>query len=257
MRVAIISPWYITDGGAEKVDGILGEMYPEADIFTLFFKERGVPAKLRGRVIQCSYLHRIPGISRLYRPLLSLVPYAIESFDLRGYDLVITSDWACAKGVLTDAQTQHICYCHSPMRLIWDLYRTYLQDLPGWQKPLYALTARQLRQYDFEASQRVDSFIANSSYIAQRIRHYYRRESTVIYPPVETNRGYIASDIGDYYLAVGRLNRTKRLDLLVLACNSLKRRLLISGWGPAENYLKSIAGPTIEFLGRVPDAELD
>jgi glycosyltransferase involved in cell wall biosynthesis len=181
----------------------------------------------------------------------------MESFDLRGYDLVITSDWACAKGVLTDTHTQHVCYCHSPMRLIWDLYQTYLQDLPAWQRPLYALTARQLRQYDFEASQRVDSFIANSNYIAQRIRHYYKRDSTVIYPPVETSRGYIASDIGDYYLAVGRLNRTKRLDLLVLACNSLKRRLLISGWGPAEKYLKSIAGPTIEFLGRVPDGELD
>jgi glycosyltransferase involved in cell wall biosynthesis len=232
-------------------------MYPDADVFTLFAKDHGIPEKLRSRALNYSFLHRLPGIHRLYRPLLSLVPYAMESFDLRGYDLVITSDWACAKGVLTDSHTQHICYCHSPMRFIWDLYQTYLRDLPRWQRPFYAVTARQLRHYDFEASQRVDSFIANSNYIAQRIRHYYKRESTVIYPPVETSRGYISNDIGDYYLAVGRLNRTKRLDLLVLACNSLKRKLLISGWGPEEKCLKSIAGPTIEFLGRVPDGELD
>jgi glycosyltransferase involved in cell wall biosynthesis len=256
MRVAVVVPWYFANGGAEKVDGVLGEMFPQADFYALFFKDQGIPAKLVGRKIHGSYLQRIPMIEKIYRPLLFTYPYAVESLDLRGYDLVITSDWACVKGVITDPATRHICYCHSPMRHVWDLYRTYLEDLSAWQRPFYAMTARRLRQYDFEASQRVESYIANSKYIADRIRHYYRRDSTVIYPPVETRDGYISETVGDYYLSVGRLNRTKRIDLLIEACNRLQRRLVVSGWGPEEQSLKALAGPTIEFVGRVPDLQL-
>jgi glycosyltransferase involved in cell wall biosynthesis len=256
MRVAIITPWYVANGGAEKVDGILGEMFPQADIFSIFYKKCGIPAKLRGREIAGSFLNKIPFIDRVYRPLLSIFPYAIESFDLRAYDLVISSDWAVVKGVLTGTNTRHICYCHSPMQHIWDRYREYMEELPTWKRPLYASVAKQLRQFDFQGAQRVDSFIANSRYIARRIQHHYRRDATVIYPPVETSHGYIAERVDDYYLSVGRLNRTKRLDLLVQACNRLQRRLVISGWGPEEKKLKALAGPTIEFIGRAPDSQL-
>ena len=256
MRVAIVIPWYVANGGAEKVDGVLGTMFPDADLYALFYKEGGIPAKLIGRPIRGSALNSIPGIGKLYRPLLSLFPYCIEAIDLRSYDLVITSDWACMKGVLTQPGTVHICYCHTPMRHIWDLYQTYINDAAVWERPVYAWTAKRLRQWDFQAAQRVDHFIANSRYIANRIHKYYRRDSTVIYPSVDTSKGYIADRRDDYYLSVGRLNRTKRLDLLIKACNQLGRRLVISGWGPEEHRLKSLAGPTIEFVGRVPDTQL-
>jgi glycosyltransferase involved in cell wall biosynthesis len=256
VRVAIVAPWYVANGGAEKVDGVLGEMFPDADIFTLFYKDSGIPARLQGRNVNASFLQRIPLIDKIYRPLLPLFPYAVESFDLRPYDLVITSDWALVKGVVTGMHTRHICYCHSPMQHIWDRYREYLGELPGWQRPFYAMSAHQLRRFDSQGAQRVDAYVANSNYIARRIRHYYRRESEVIYPPVNTSNGFVSHSVNDYYLSVGRLNRTKRLDLLVHACNKLKRRLVLSGWGPEEKTLKAIAGPTIEFVGRLPDEEL-
>jgi glycosyltransferase involved in cell wall biosynthesis len=256
MRIAIVVPWYTANGGAEKVDGVLGEMYPDADFFALFHREGGIPPKLKGRAIQGSFLHRIPAIDRVYRPLLSLFPYAVESFDLTGYDLVITSDWACIKGVVTDPNTVNVCYCHTPMRHIWDLYRTYLSDAAAWQRPIYAWCTKGLREWDYQAAQRVTHFVANSIYIQHRIEKYYGRSSAVIYPPVDTGKGYISSSTGDYYLSLSRLNRTKRIDLLVHACNRLGRRLIVSGWGPEEKSLKKIAGNTIEFVGRVPDSEV-
>jgi glycosyltransferase involved in cell wall biosynthesis len=256
MRVAIVAPWYTANGGAEKVDGVLGEIYPDADFFALFYRETGIPAKLKGRAIQGSFLQRIPGIDRVYRPLLSLFPYAVESFDMSGYDLVITSDWACIKGVVTDPNTVNVCYCHTPMRHIWDLYRTYLTGAAAWQRPAYAWSAKGLREWDYQAAQRVTHFAANSIYIQHRIERYYGRSSAVIYPPVDTSKGYISSSTGNYYLSLSRLNRTKRIDLLIHACNRLGRKLIVSGWGPEEKELKKIAGSTIEFVGRVPDSEV-
>jgi glycosyltransferase involved in cell wall biosynthesis len=256
MRVAIVAPWYTDNGGAEKVDGVLGELYPDADIFTLFFYERGIPTRLKGRPIQASFLQRIPAIDRVYQPLLRLLPYAVESLDLSGYDLVITSDWACIKGVVTDPKTVNVCYCHTPMRHIWDLYRTYLAEAAPWQRPGYAWSTKALREWDFQAAQRVTHFAANSRYIQNRIEKYYRRSSEVIYPPVETSKGFISPSVEDYYLSVSRLNRTKRVDLLIHACNRLRRKLIISGAGHEEKALKRIAGDTIEFAGRVPDSEL-
>jgi glycosyltransferase involved in cell wall biosynthesis len=256
MRIAIVVPWYTANGGAEKVDGVIGEIYPNADFFALFYREEGIPPKLKGRPIQGSFLQQIPSIHRVYRPLLALFPYAVESFDLRGYDLVITSDWACVKGVRTDKTAINVCYCHTPMRHIWDLYRTYLGDAAPWKRPIYQWSTMILREWDYQAAQRVSHFAANSVYIQRRIEKYYGRNSSVIYPPVDTSKGYISSSIGDYYLSVGRLNRTKRTDLLIRACNSLGRRLIVSGWGPEEKELKKIAGNTIEFVGRVPDQEL-
>jgi glycosyltransferase involved in cell wall biosynthesis len=256
MRVAIVVPWYTANGGAEKVDGVLGEMYPEADFYALFYRQGGIPSKLKGRAIVGSFLHRIPAIDRVYRPLLSLFPYAVESFDLTGYDLVITSDWACIKGVVTDQNTVNVCYCHTPMRHIWDLYRTYLSDAAAWQRPVYAWCTKGLREWDYQAAQRVTHFVANSIYIQHRIEKYYGRSSAVIYPPVDTGKGYISSSTGNYYLSLSRLNRTKRIDLLIHACNRLGRKLIVSGWGPEEKALKKIAGKTIEFVGRVPDHEV-
>ncbi len=175
---------------------------------------------------------------------------------MRGFDLVISCDASVMKGVIVDQDALHICYCHTPTRYAWDLFRTFAEQAPRLFRPAFYLTAHRLRQWDFSAAQRVDHFIANSEYIARRIRTYYRRESTVIYPPVDTASGFLAETTSDYYLSVGRLTHTKRLDLLILACNQLGRPLVIAGTGREEKRLKAIAGPTVKFLGRVADKDL-
>lgn len=256
MRVAIVNSSYIGVGGSEKVDNVLGRIFPDADVFALFVKEEFIPPSLRGRRIFCSPLQHIPMIDKVYRLFFPCYPYAVESLDFRGYDLVISSDHGAMKGVLCGQESIHICYCHTPWRQIWDLYRTSLQIVPAPLRPAYALTAQYLRQWDFLAAQRVDSFVANSRNIARRINKVYRRDSTVIYPPVETSRGYLSGKTGDYYLSVGRLSHTKRLDIVIEACKRMGRRLLIVGDGREENRLKALASPTVEFLGRVSDAEL-
>jgi glycosyltransferase involved in cell wall biosynthesis len=254
LKTAIVHYWMLSSGGAERVVEVLASAYPEADIYGLF-KCRGACVDVTERM-KCSFVNRIPLINRIYKSLLPLYPLAAESLDLRGYDLVISSDTNVMKGVLVDQDAVHICYCHTPMRYVWDLYRDFLMRTPMLFRPIFAITSHYLRLWDYSAAQRVDYFVANSRYIQDRIRKVYRRESTVIYPPVEIARGYISDQHEDFYLSVGRLSATKKLDLLIHACNRLGRRLVIAGTGVEEKRLKSIAGPTIEFRGRVPEAEL-
>ena len=256
MRIALVSAWYLSSGGAEWVDHVLGEIFPHADLFTLFSAEDKIPGSLRNRAVQRSFLHRIPTMNRSYRLFMPLCPYAIESFDLRGYDVVISSDHGAAKGVLCDQDTVHICYCHTPWRQLYDLYWQSVSLVPAPLRPAYRWSSHYLRQWDYLAAQRPDRLIANSKHIQRRIRKYYHRDSDVIYPPVNTGQGYLSGNYDDYYLAVGRLVHAKRLDLLIEACNLLKRRLVIAGEGREEKRLKSIAGPTVEFLGRVSDDRL-
>ena len=256
MRIALVSAWYLSAGGAEWVDHVLGEIFPQADVFTLFSTDDKIPESLRGRSIQRSFLHRIPTMSKSYRLFMPLVPYAIESFDLRGYDLIISSDHGAAKGVLCDQDTVHICYCHTPWRQLYDLYWKSVSLVPAALRPAYRWSAHYLRQWDYLAAQRPDKLIASSHYIQHRIQKYYQRNSDVIYPPVDTYKGYLADRQDDYYLSVGRLVHAKRTEVLIEACSRLKKRLLIAGEGREEQRLKSIAGPTVEFLGRVSDARL-
>lgn len=256
MKIAIITQWFTTLGGGEQVVAVLAEMYPEADIFALFEVSTELPEALAGKRLQTSFLNGIPGIRKLYRPLVGLHPTAVESLDLRGYDLILSCDAGLMKGVLVDQKAIHICYCHTPIRYIWDLYWTFRQQAPAFARPLYSLIAQYIRSWDFNAAQRVDHFIANSRYIQNRIWKYYRRTSTVIYPPVETRSAYVGDGTGGYYLSVGRLTHTKRLDLVISACNQLQRPLRIAGKGREEAALRKLAGPTIEFLGRVEDKDL-
>jgi glycosyltransferase involved in cell wall biosynthesis len=256
MKVAILAPWLLTFGGAEKVVAVLADMYPQADIFAMFGGGEKIAGTIGAREVKTSFLNQIPAIPSLYRPLIALHPLAVESLDLRGYDLVLSCDAGLMKGVLVDQDAMHICYCHTPVRYIWDLYRMFQQQIPSPVRPFYALIAQWLRVWDFNAAQRVDLFVANSRHIQQRIQKCYRRESTVIYPPVETARGYTKPSHDDYYLSVGRLSHTKRLDLLIEACNHLGRRLVIVGQGREEKRLQKMAGPTIDFRGRVSEEEL-
>jgi glycosyltransferase involved in cell wall biosynthesis len=256
MRIAIVHPWFLANGGAEQTVNVLASMYRGADFFTLFYRDQDLPSNLFGRSITASSWNWLPAKYWLFRYLLPLYPLAFESLDLRGYDLVLSSDSCVTKCILIDQGAVHVCYCHSPMRCLWDLRREFRESLPGIARPVFTLGSHYVRQCDFAAAQRVDAFVANSKNVAERIQSFYRRESRLLYPPVNTRKGYIAEKTEDYYLTVGRLVQTKRIDLLIAACNALRRKLVIVGEGREEKRLKAIAGPTIEFTGRVSDEQL-
>lgn len=256
MRVAITYQHSLQMGGSERVLEVLAEMYLNADFFCMVVDPSAIPPALRGRSITASFLDRIPLAKKFYPFFQVLAPIAAEAMDLSAYDLVISSDGSHSMGVITRQDALHICYCHSPHRSLWDQYHFYCQSLRGPVRWAFTLSSNYLRMCNYLAAQRVTCFIANSHFVAQRIAKYYGRQSTVIYPPVRTADGFISDQVSDYYLSVGRLIPAKRVDLLIEVCNRLKRRLLICGTGSEETRLKAIAGPTTEFLGRVPDAQL-
>jgi glycosyltransferase involved in cell wall biosynthesis len=255
-RIAITYHYSLSFGGSERVLEVLARLYPKADFFALAVDPAFLPESLLGRKITTSFLDRIPGGKRMYRQLLPLYPLAVECLDLSGYDLVISADGAATKGVLTDQHAVHLCYCHSPPRSYWDQYSANRRTMPWFARAVFAPVSQYLRQWDFAAAQRIDGFIANSEYVAERVRKYYRRESTVIYPPVDVGGAWLAEAHEDFYLSVGRLVGSKRIDVIVDACNRLGRTLQIAGTGPEEIALRGLAGPTIEFLGRIGETEL-
>lgn len=256
LRVAIIHYWFVSEGGGEKVVEALAEIFPDADIFALVVNPDKLPLSLRARRIHTSFLQKVPGATKFHRHFLLLHPVALEQFDLSAYDLVISSESGPAKGVLTSAGTFHVCYCHSPMRYLWDMhaeYRSAMKPLTRWS---YTFASTWLRMWDLATASRVDSFIANSHFVAARIRKLYRRESEVIYPPVEVGTGRAQHEPGQYYLCVGRLVDYKKIDLAVRVCSALGRRLKVVGSGPQLSRLKRLAGPTVEFAGSQPASEL-
>jgi glycosyltransferase involved in cell wall biosynthesis len=256
LRVAIVHYWFIARSGGERVVEALAELFPQADLFSLVADHSTLAPILQNRKLQTSFLQRVPGATKSHRHFLFLHPLALEQFDLSDYDLVISSESGPAKGVITSPKTCHICYCHSPMRYIWDMYPEYRRGMKFPVGPIFSLTAHYLRMWDHASASRVDYFVANSRFIASRIRKYYGRESTVIHPPVNVSAGKISGEKGKYYIAIGRLVEYKRFDLAIAACTQLGRRLKIIGAGPQEGVLRRMAGPTVEFLGPVNDAEL-
>jgi glycosyltransferase involved in cell wall biosynthesis len=254
MRAAIVHYWLMNRRGGEKVLEALCGLLPDADIFTLFCDPATLGPVLRGRRIVTSYLNPL---RRHYRSLLPLMPMALESFDLREYDLVVSSESGPAKGILTPSQTRHICYCHTPMRYLWDLYPAYRNEWTRsrWKRAAMAPLAHYLRLWDYASAARVDRFVANSRNVQDRIRKTYRREADVIHPPVEVDSFYWKPP-EDYYLAVSELVPYKRIDLAVRHFSRTGQRLCIAGDGPELPRLKQAAARNIEFLGRVPDEAL-
>src|SRR5450755_2606538 len=253
MRAAIVHYWLLNWRGGEKVLESLCKLLPDADIFTLFYDPRAVTPEIRRHKITTSFLNPL---RRQYRHLLPLMPLALEQFDLRGYDLVISSESGPAKGVLTSSSTRHICYCHTPMRYLWDLYPAYAKEwIPAWKRLLLAPVSNYLRLWDFASAARVDEFIANSENVRRRMQRAWRRDSRVIYPPVAVENFYWREP-EDYYLVVSELVPYKRVDMAVRAFGRLGRRLRIVGDGPEFKHLKRIATGDIEFCGRVSDEEL-
>jgi len=266
MKVALIHDHLAQDGGAEKVLKVLAEMFKEAPIYTLLYEPDNVAKNFSGRQIETSIIQKLPGGVRHYKWYLYFMPLAVEFFDLRPYDLVISDSSAFSKGVITSPETTHICYCHTPTRYLWSDAHEYLNELPynKWLKKIISLILGRLRLWDFLAAQRVDYFIANSQTVAARIKKYYRRDSTVIYPPVETER-FTITDLNQqktadrYFLAGCRLAPYKRIDLVIEAFKGLgpDYKLKIFGDGIDLPRLKKIAAasPQIEFLGRVSEEE--
>ncbi len=240
--------------GGEKVVEALCRVLPDADVFTLFYDPEKVSQAIRSHRVTASFLNPL---RRYYRSLLPAFPMALESLDLRGYDLVISSESGPAKGVLASADTRHICYCHSPMRYLWDLYPTYLHEWtrPLWKKAAIAAFGYPLRVWDYSTAARVDEFAANSRNVQKRIWRAYRRESQVIYPPVAVE-SFRWKPAGESYLMVTELVAYKRAADAVRCFTRTGRRLQIVGDGPEYAALKKVAGPTVEFCGRVAADEL-
>jgi glycosyltransferase involved in cell wall biosynthesis len=256
LRVAIVHYWFVGRAGGERVVEALAELFPQADLFSLVANRATLAPVLQNRKLHLSFLQNIPGATRFHRQFLLLQPIALEQFDLSEYDLVISSESGPAKGIITSPKTCHICYCHSPMRYIWDMYPHYKRTMPPLMGTIFSLVAHYMRLWDFASAGRVDYFVANSRFVASRIHKCYRRKSMVIYPPVETSAGSVQHPVGDYYLAVGRLVDYKRFDLAVSVCTKLGRRLRVIGGGPEYKALRKMAGPTVQFLGITSDDEL-
>lgn len=246
--MALVHDWLNGMRGGEKVLEEISAIYPQADIFTLFLEREKLSPSLQNRRIISSGLNRNPLVRRNYRWFLSSFPRLIEEFDLQGYDLVISSSHCVAKGVIPRPGALHVSYLHSPMRYAWDQYFSYFGKLGGWRRRHISAAVSRLRIWDISSSSRVDHFLANSSFVRQRIWSYYRREAQVIHPPVDTDffqPGAEGKD--DYYLAVSALVPYKRVDILIEACNRSRRRLVVVGRGPEKKRLQRLAGPSICF----------
>jgi glycosyltransferase involved in cell wall biosynthesis len=254
MKAAIVHYWLLGRRGGEKVVDALCRLLPDADVFTLFCDPESLGPELQRRKITTSFLNPL---RRGYRSLLPLMPMALESFDLRGYDLVVSSESGPAKGVITSSAARHVCYCHTPMRYLWDLYPAYRNEWTrsAWKRAAMAPLSNYLRLWDYASAARVDRFVANSENVRRRIWKTYRRESEVIHPPVEVESFY-HKPAEDYFLIVSELVAYKRIDSAVRECSRSGRRLRIVGDGPEYRALKRIAGRNVEFLGRVGDGEL-
>lgn len=250
MRVALVHYWLMSHRGGEQVLEALCRLFPQADIFTLFCDPATLTPELRRHRITTSFLNPL---RRYYRSLLPLMPMALESLDLRGYDLVISSESGPAKGVILPARTPHVCYCHTPMRYLWELYPFYRSErlTSGWKRAAMVPLTNYLRLWDYSSAARVDQFIANSENVRNRIWKTYRRESEVIHPPVAVDSFY-CKPAEDYFLIVSALVPYKQVDQAVRVFSRSGRRLIVAGEGPEYRGLKSQAGGNVEFAGHVP-----
>ncbi len=259
MRIAIVHDYLTHMGGGERVLVALSRAFPDAPIFTLVHDATAVKLPIDPRRIRTSFLQKFPGARRSHRYLpLALMPLAIEQFDLSSFDVVLSNAHSFGKGVLVPPGTLHISYCMTPTRYAWDGSHKYVREFSSsalFQKFAPAAISY-MRIWDYSASQRVHSYITLSNYVARRIRKYYGRSSSVVYPPVGVDRFSPSTAHGSYYLVVSRLVPYKRVDLAIAAANILGVSLKIAGTGPEMEQLKKIATSTVEFLGFVPDEEL-
>lgn len=259
MKVALVHDYLNQMGGAERVVLALHELFPDAPIYTSIYDPQRVDVAFRTMDIRTTFMQKLPMVTKHHQPYLPVYPFAMESLDLRGYDLVLSSSSAFGKGVITRPETMHICYCHTPMRWCWN-YDEYVEreQLGYAARRVLPLLIAGMRVWDQTSAMRVDHFIANSPVVAERIKKYYRRDAVVIPPPVEVDRFPFEpmTQPEDYFLVLSRLIPYKRIDLAIEACNRLHVPLVIIGGGRDEARLRKLAGPTIRFLGRLSDEDV-
>ena len=260
-KVALVHEWLVTFAGSESVVEQILQLYPQSDLFTLvdFLPDSQRPLILN-KTATTSFIQKLPWAKKKYRTYLPFMPLAVEQFDLSAYDVVVSSSHAVAKGVLTGPNQLHICYCHSPMRYAWDLYHQYLNESglkTGVSGALAKLILHYIRLWDYQSAQRVDYFVANSRYIARRIRKVYGREADVIYPPVDTGKFALCERKENYYLTASRMVPYKKINLIVEAFATMPdKRLVVVGDGPDFEKIKRLATPNIELVGYQSDTVL-
>jgi len=257
VKIAIVHDYLNQAGGAERVVGTLHTMFPGAPIFTTILDRSSLWEVLRDADIRTSWMQKLPLLKRHFKAYLLFYPGAIERFDLREYDLVISSSSAFGKAAITRPGALHICYCHTPMRFVWD-YERYMER-EQYGSPVRAVLVpvlRRFRTWDVKTASRPNLYVANSTVVADRIKRFYGRDSIIVPPPVAVQRFTPVDKAEDFYLIVSRLNPYKRVDLVVKAFNDLGRKLVIIGDGPDRTVLEKMAKPNITFLGRLPDPEV-
>jgi glycosyltransferase involved in cell wall biosynthesis len=257
MKVAIVHYWLVNMRGGEKVLETLLEIFPGADIFTHVYDPRFVSGCIRARRIYTSYINRLPFAKKLYQKYMPLMPRALKDFNLAGYDLVISSESGPAKGVVPNPLAFHVCYCHSPMRYLWDMYHEYMDRSNFVTRFFMKRLVPSLRIWDAVSSNLVDRFVANSSYVAARIRRYYNREPDIVFPPVSVEKFLsIERKPEDFYLFFGQLTSYKRADIAIEACIALGRRLVVAGAGAKRKDVKKYEkSGLVRFVGRISDEE--
>lgn len=256
-RVALVHDYLNQMGGAEQVVEVFHQLFPSAPLYVSVYDRQAMPESFAHMDVRVSFMQRLSPKRSVSYKLLPLFPLAFERFDLRAYDLVLSSTTTFAKGVLTRPETCHVCYCNTPFRYLW-MYQEYLEHERVGRLMNGALSAlaTPLRVWDYAAAQRVDHFLAGSRNAARRIRKFYRREAEVLHSPVDVTAMPLGTGKGDYYLVAGRHQAYKRIDLAIAACNRLRLPLVITGSGPETPHLKALAGPTVTFTGRVERPEL-
>lgn len=252
MKVAIVHYWLVAWRGGERVLRAIADIYPGADIYSHVIDPDLASEHFPEHVVKPTFIGRLPFSRTLYQSYLPLMPLALEQLDLRSYDLVISSESGPAKGVITHPDSLHVCYCHSPMRYLWDMYHDYMEGSGLIKRGLRTPLLHYMRLWDQASADRVDHFAANSRFVARRIHKYYRRGATVVHPPVSVESFSINSTTGDFYLYVGQLVKYKRPDLVVEAFNQSGRPLVMIGEGEMFATIAAKAHPNIRILGRQP-----
>lgn len=257
MRIAVVHDYFTQQGGAEKVAAELYRLVPGASLYSTVALRDKLPALLQDAAISTSWLQHLPGMKKYYRLYFLLYPFGVRSLDVSRYDLILSSSSGYAKGVHAGPNALHVCYCHTPMRWVWN-FKDYSsrEEMSFFRKTILPGLISGLRMWDEGASRQPDHFIANSRAVAKRIHAAYGRSAEVIYPPIEVDRFQPSEEQEDYYVVLSRLVSYKRLDLAVKACTMLNRKLVVIGEGPYRAQLMAEAGPTVRFMGRISDADV-
>jgi glycosyltransferase involved in cell wall biosynthesis len=257
MKIAIIHYWLVNMRGGEKMLEALLELFPEADIYTHVYNPKAVSELIKSRRVYTSYINKLPFAKNMYQKYMPLMPNALKEFNLQEYDLIISSEAGPAKGVVPNPDAYHICYCHSPMRYLWDMYHEYFKSAGFFTRVFMSILVPGLRLWDVSSANLVDRFITNSNYTAKRIKRYYGRDAEVVYGPVAVER-FLALERRpeDFYLFFGQLAGYKRADIAIEACIASGRKLVVAGSGADKKAVRRYAqSGLISFPGRISDEE--